>query len=47
MDVNRNPIPEAVIAVQGIGKNITTTDRGEYWRLLSPGTYIISAIAYG
>ena len=33
------PVANANIEVAGIGKNITTTYIGEYWRLLSPGKY--------
>merc|ERR1719228_2051000 len=39
-----DPVTNAVIEVKGIGKNITTSYFGEYWRLLSPGKYCIRAI---
>merc|ERR1719228_1669541 len=39
-----DPVSNAVIEVKGIGKNITTSYFGEYWRLLSPGKYCIRAI---
>jgi carboxypeptidase D len=29
----------AVVMVAGIEKNVTTTEKGEYWRLLAPGAY--------
>ena len=29
----------ALVMVADIEKNVTSTDRGEYWRLLAPGTY--------
>ncbi len=38
-DQDRRPIQGAEIVVEGEGKRIRTTDQGEYWRLLSPGTY--------
>lgn len=31
------PIAQAIIEVQGIAHNVTTTSRGEFWRLLVPG----------
>jgi len=40
---NGQPVPNAVIEVNGIQKNITTSYFGEYWRLLSPGKYCIRA----
>ncbi|CAG0916018.1 unnamed protein product [Notodromas monacha] len=46
-DLNRNPIGKAVVVVQGIDHNITTSSRGEYWRLLVPGTYTITVVAAG
>jgi len=44
-DENGNGIHGAKIWVQGIDHPISTTERGEYWRLLVDGTYNISASA--
>ncbi|XP_058806975.1 LOW QUALITY PROTEIN: carboxypeptidase D-like [Phymastichus coffea] len=46
-DLEGNPVPDADIVVVGISKNITSTNRGEYWRLLLPGTYTVYASAWG
>lgn len=46
-DENNNPIPGAVIQVSGINHTVKTTHRGEYWRLLLPGTYTVTANAPG
>ncbi|PSN43472.1 hypothetical protein C0J52_03215 [Blattella germanica] len=46
-DENGNPIQGAVIGVEGILHNVTTTERGEYWRLLLPGSYKLSVTAWG
>lgn len=42
-----NPIQNAVIYVAGINHNVTTSFYGDFWRLLMPGTYEITAIANG
>lgn len=56
LDINGKPIRDAQIGVHkidGMGKiikidkNVTTTTRGEFWRLLTPGTYTVYAMAYG
>ncbi|KAK0183064.1 hypothetical protein PV327_001139 [Microctonus hyperodae] len=41
------PIEGAQIRIYGINRNVSTTDRGEYWRLLTPGRYIVFASAWG
>ncbi|XP_025200120.1 carboxypeptidase D isoform X1 [Melanaphis sacchari] len=46
-DENNNPIPGASIHILGINHTVKTTNRGEYWRLLLPGTYTITANAPG
>ncbi|KAK1121827.1 hypothetical protein K0M31_010139 [Melipona bicolor] len=46
-DTNGEPIEAATIIVHGINHNVSSTHRGEYWRLLLPGTYNIHAEAWG
>lgn len=41
------PVAQAIIQVEEIDHNITSTRLGQYWRLLSPGQYKIRAVAYG
>ncbi|CAH1132734.1 unnamed protein product [Ceutorhynchus assimilis] len=41
------PVLDADIVVEGIEYNVTTSNRGEYWRLLVPGTYKMYAVANG
>jgi len=43
MDEKGQPVPNAVIEVNGIQKNVTTSYFGEFWRLLSPGKYCVRA----
>jgi carboxypeptidase D len=37
------PVSGATIQVEGIAKNVTSFVDGDYWRLLSPGKYVVSA----
>ncbi|XP_067635881.1 carboxypeptidase D isoform X2 [Eurosta solidaginis] len=47
-DASGYPINDASIVVSGIeDKPIRTTQRGEYWRLLTPGLYNVQALAFG
>ena len=46
-DLDGEPIPNAAIDVLDRDHLIYTTNDGEYWRLLSPGTYLVAAYADG
>nr|XP_043876188.1 carboxypeptidase Z-like isoform X1 [Solea senegalensis] len=46
-DEEGNGIKGARISVKGIRHDITTVENGEYWRLLTPGTHILTASAPG
>jgi len=45
MDEAGAPVQDAVVTVKGIKHNIITTKQGEYWRLLTPGTYTLQVYA--
>ncbi|KAM4603254.1 carboxypeptidase Z isoform 2-T2 [Polymixia lowei] len=40
-------IKGATISVRGVRKDVTTAEDGDYWRLLNPGTHILTATAKG
>lgn len=44
---NEAPLADAVIMVAGINHNVSTARFGDYYRLLLPGTYNITAVAPG
>ncbi|XP_030195877.1 carboxypeptidase N catalytic chain isoform X1 [Gadus morhua] len=46
-DENNNPIGNAEVAVSGINHDVTSGPEGDYYRLLLPGTYTVTATAPG
>ena len=42
-DENNNSVANAEVIFSGNGKPVTTTDRGEYWKILMPGSYTVRA----
>ncbi|XP_036754749.2 carboxypeptidase N catalytic chain isoform X1 [Manis pentadactyla] len=47
LDENYNNLADAVISVGGINHDVTSGDHGDYFRLLLPGTYVVTATAPG
>jgi len=43
VDQDGNPLYGAVVEVVGKEKNVTTSKRGEFWRMLLPGSYSVKA----
>jgi len=43
LDEDGKPLGKALVKVYGREKDMVTTNRGEYWRLLLPGTYMVKA----
>jgi len=47
VDKNGSRVSGATIKVSGIGKEMKTTQRGEFWRVLAPGSYTVTAVGPG
>ena len=42
-DTQGNPVNDAHVEVIGRARDLITADTGEYWRILTPGTYRMRA----
>ena len=43
-DTDGQPVEGAAVRIRGRNKDVLTTKSGEYWRVLVPGRYRISAV---
>ena len=43
-DTDGQPVEGAAVRIRGRNKDVLTTQSGEYWRVLVPGRYRISAV---
>lgn len=46
-DNEGNPITNATVSVEGVNHDVKTGEAGDYWRLLNPGEYRVTARAEG
>ncbi|XP_053203498.1 carboxypeptidase D-like isoform X2 [Panonychus citri] len=46
-DINGNPIPRALLMIKGRNISFKSSDKGEIWRILLPGTYTVEVKAEG
>ena len=46
-DESGRGVANASVVVDGINHNITSTNNGDFWRLLTPATYKITFLAAG
>merc|ERR1719158_903056 len=47
MDSDGKPVANATVTVDGNGHSVRTGVDGDYWRLLAPGHYMVTAMAPG
>ena len=47
LDSNNNPIADASISVSGNDKVMRAAEDGDYWRVIVPGKYLVTARASG
>ncbi|XP_023238320.1 carboxypeptidase M-like isoform X1 [Centruroides sculpturatus] len=46
-DIDKNPIPKANLQIKGRSISFHTTKRGEFWRILLPGSYVLEVSREG
>ncbi|XP_051950936.1 inactive carboxypeptidase-like protein X2 [Xyrauchen texanus] len=46
-DKEGNPIANATVSVEGVNHDVSTGESGDYWRILNPGEYHVTARAEG
>ncbi|KAJ8286166.1 hypothetical protein GJAV_G00035260 [Gymnothorax javanicus] len=46
-EIDGTPIVNASVSVEGVNHDVTTSEKGDFWRLLNPGEYRVTARAPG